>query len=60
LFAEAMEEERSLLIDIVGDVSEVSVTSSLSEDSSMGGGGSGDGAEAEGEAAMVVDPQESA
>jgi hypothetical protein len=33
-----MEEERSLLIDIVGDVSEVSVTSSSSEDSSMGGG----------------------
>jgi hypothetical protein len=56
-----MEEERSLLIDIVGDVSEVSVTSSSSEDSSMGGGGgSGDGAEAEGEAAMVVDLQESA
>jgi hypothetical protein len=58
-----MEEEHSLIIDIVGDESEVpqaevSVTSSLSEDSSLGG--SGDDAEAEVEDIIVVDPRESA
>jgi hypothetical protein len=56
LFVEVMEEERSLIIDIVGDESEVPPNSS-SEDSS--GGGSGDDVEAKVEDTVVVDPRES-
>jgi hypothetical protein len=59
LLAKAMEEERSPILDIVGgepDVpqSEVSVTSSMSEDSS--GEGSGDDAIAEVEDIGALDP----
>jgi hypothetical protein len=56
-----MEEERSLILNIVGDVPEVprlevSVTVSSSEDSS--GGGSGDGSNAEVEDIRAMDPLE--
>jgi hypothetical protein len=58
-----MEEDRSPIIDIVGDESgvpqaEVSATSSSSEDSS--GGGFGDDVEAKVGDIIVMDPRESA
>jgi hypothetical protein len=69
LLAEVMAEERSPLLNVVGDVLEVtwletSVSSSSSEDSS-GGGSSEDAdveaeAETESEKVVVVDPRESA
>jgi hypothetical protein len=52
-----MEEERSLLIDIVGDGSEVPRAEVSMTNSS--GGGSGDDAEAKVEDTIVVDPWES-
>jgi hypothetical protein len=60
--AKAIEEECSLILNIVGDELEapqleVSVTGSSSEDSS--GGGSGDNAEAKAENAGTVIPLES-
>jgi hypothetical protein len=56
-----MEEERSPVLDIVGDETqesglEASAASSLSEDSSRGG--SDDGADVEGEDSGAVDPRE--
>jgi hypothetical protein len=63
LLAKAMEEERSLILDIVGDEPEaprleVSAIGSSSEDSS--GGGSGDDAVAKVEDIGAVDPGKSA
>jgi hypothetical protein len=56
-----MEEECSLILDIVGDETEaprleISAIGSSSEDSS--GGGSGDNVDAEAEDIRVVDPRE--
>jgi hypothetical protein len=62
LLVDVMEEERSLILDIVGDVSKVPLsevsTDSSSSDASSGGGAASDEAKAEVEDTVVVDPRE--
>jgi hypothetical protein len=62
LLVDVMEEERSLILDIVGDVSKVPLsevsTDSSSSDASSGGGAASDEAKAKVEDTVVVDPRE--
>jgi hypothetical protein len=63
LLVVAMEEEHSLILDVVGDLSkvplaEITMTTSSSDGSSVGM--TSDGAKAEAEDAIVMDPRESA